>query len=157
MACMGLRPDALRSVWNLNRDITFGASTLGRTREEMIATAVSAINRCHYWTNSHAEFLRMATGDHTLVKHLKSNPADAPLGPQDKVMIDFALRLTREPSAIHREDIDSLKGVGFSDEQAVDIVLITCVFNFMDRLADGLGVGLDPEMQRLVEKNADQG
>jgi hypothetical protein len=48
MACMGLRPDALLSVWNLNRDITFGASTLGRTREEMIATAVSAINRCHY-------------------------------------------------------------------------------------------------------------
>ena len=48
MQCMSVRPDALLSVWNLNSAITFGASTLGRTREEMIATAVSAVNRCHY-------------------------------------------------------------------------------------------------------------
>jgi hypothetical protein len=34
MKCMGLRPEALLSVWRLNRDITFGASTLGRAREE---------------------------------------------------------------------------------------------------------------------------
>lgn len=48
MQCVSLRPDALLSVWNLNSAITFGASTLGRVREEMIATAVSAVNRCHY-------------------------------------------------------------------------------------------------------------
>jgi alkylhydroperoxidase family enzyme len=48
MKCMGLRPDALMGVWRLNMAITFGASTLGRRREEMIATAVSALNHCHY-------------------------------------------------------------------------------------------------------------
>ncbi len=48
MKCMSLRPKGLRSVWELNAAITFGASTLGRAREEMIATAVSALNRCHY-------------------------------------------------------------------------------------------------------------
>lgn len=48
MKCMGLRPEALLSVWRLTLGITFGASTLGRAREEMIATAVSALNHCHY-------------------------------------------------------------------------------------------------------------
>jgi alkylhydroperoxidase family enzyme len=48
MKCMGLRPEALMGVWQLNMAITFGASTLGRRREEMIATAVSALNHCHY-------------------------------------------------------------------------------------------------------------
>ena len=48
MQCMGLRPQALMGVWRLNMSITFGASTLGRRREEMIATAVSALNHCHY-------------------------------------------------------------------------------------------------------------
>ena len=72
-------------------------------------------------------------------------------------MIDCALKLTRAPSSVKREDLDVLKQRGFSEEQVVDIVLITCTFNFMDRLADGLGVELDPQMQRLVEKNADKG
>jgi alkylhydroperoxidase family enzyme len=72
-------------------------------------------------------------------------------------MIDFALKLTREPSSVKREDLDLVKQHGFSEEQVVDIVLITCTFNFMDRLADGLGVELDPQMQRLVDSNADKG
>jgi len=42
----------------------------------------------------------METGDHTLVKHLKTDPANAPLEPADKAMIDFALKLTREPSSV---------------------------------------------------------
>jgi hypothetical protein len=46
--CMSLRPEALSGVWNLNMSVTFGASTLGRVREEMIATSVSAVNHCHY-------------------------------------------------------------------------------------------------------------
>jgi uncharacterized peroxidase-related enzyme len=99
----------------------------------------------------------MATGDHTLVRHLKSDPAHAPLDPRDRAMIDFALKLTREPHAVNAEDIQKLRSNGFGEEQIVDIVLITCTFNFMDRLADGLGVELGPEMQRLVEKNAGLG
>jgi uncharacterized peroxidase-related enzyme len=107
--------------------------------------------------SAHAEFLRMETGDQTLVKHLKTDPANAPLEPQDKAMIDFALRLTLEPSVVKREDVDAHRQRDFSKEQLVDIVLIACTFNFMDRLADGLGVELDPPMQRLVERNADKG
>jgi len=48
MKCMSLRPEALLGVWRMSTALTFGASTLGRAREEMIATAVSALNHCHY-------------------------------------------------------------------------------------------------------------
>ena len=71
-------------------------------------------------------------------------------------MIDFALKLTREPSSVTQREIESLRRHGFSEEQVVDIVLIACTFNFMDRLADGLGVEIDPQMQRLIERNADK-
>lgn len=99
----------------------------------------------------------METGDHTLVKHLKTDPANAPLMPQDKAMIDFALKLTREPASVRKEDLEFLQQHGFAEAQIVDIILITCTFNFMDRLADGLGVELDARTQRLVEQNADKG
>jgi len=46
--CISLRPQAMAGVWDLTQGITFGASTLVRVREEMIATAVSVVNRCHY-------------------------------------------------------------------------------------------------------------
>ena len=72
-------------------------------------------------------------------------------------MIDFALKLTSAPATVKQEDFQFLQQSGFSEEQAVDIVLITCMFNFLDRLADGLGVTLDPFMQRLVEKNEGNG
>ena len=48
MKVLGLSPDMLRSVKNMNSVITFGGSSLGRRREEMIATLVSTLNGCHY-------------------------------------------------------------------------------------------------------------
>lgn len=85
------------------------------------------------------------------MKGLKTDPDSAPLDPQDRAMIDFALKLTRSPSDMGREDVEALRQQGFAEEQIVDIVLITCTFNFMDRLADGLGVELDPMIRKLVE------
>ena len=91
------------------------------------------------------------------MKALKTDPENAPLEPADRAMIDFALKLTQEPSSVERKDVALLEQSGFSQEQVVDIVLITALFNFMDRLADGLGVELDPMMQKMVERNADLG
>ena len=98
----------------------------------------------------------MESGDHSLVRHLKTDPENAPLGAQDRAMIDLALKLTRAPATVKREDLEFLQQYGFSEENVVDIVLITCVFNFMNRLADGLGVELDPQMQHLLDANADK-
>jgi uncharacterized peroxidase-related enzyme len=74
------------------------------------------------------------------------------LEPADRVMLEFAEKLTRTPAEMKKEDIERLKEHGFSEEAVVDIVLITCMFNFMDRLADGLGVELDPALRMFAEK-----
>jgi hypothetical protein len=48
MQCMSLNPEAIPAVVALNHAITFGASTLTRVQEEMIATTTSIINECDY-------------------------------------------------------------------------------------------------------------
>ena len=61
-------------------------------------------------------------------------------------MLDFAVALTRHPSAIRREDLDRLRELAFSDTAIHDIVQVTALFNYYNRLAEGLGI--DPEPTR---------
>jgi uncharacterized peroxidase-related enzyme len=67
----------------------------------------------------------------------------AGLTPREMALLDFAVKLTRHPREMRRNDLDSLRGHGFDDEQLVDAVHCIGYFNFINRVLDGLGV--DPE------------
>ena len=61
-------------------------------------------------------------------------------------MLDFAVRLSREPYKMTPEDLDRLRAVGFDDVGILQITLIASWFNYINRVADALGVGKpDPE------------
>ena len=66
--------------------------------------------------------------------------SQADLDDQTRGMLDFAVKLTLDPSSNRKADIELLRGLGLNDQQILSTVLITCNFNFMTRLADGLGV-----------------
>ncbi|HEY4563848.1 MAG TPA: hypothetical protein VIJ36_12765 [Thermoanaerobaculia bacterium] len=65
------------------------------------------------------------------------------LSAADRAMLAFAVKLAREPRAMTRDDVETLRAAGFSDEGVHDIVQITGFFSYYNRLADGLGI--DPE------------
>ena len=58
-------------------------------------------------------------------------------------MLDYAVKLNGDPSATSAEDVASLRAAGFDDQAVMDIVMVVALFNFMNRMADGLGVQLD--------------
>ena len=66
-------------------------------------------------------------------------------------MLDFAVRLTREPGSFTARDLEGLRRAGFDQEAIVSIVLITCLFNFMNRLATGFAVEVPPGYRKVVE------
>ena len=94
-------------------------------------------------------------GDHALVSAIKSDWRSAPLGEADRAMLEYAEKLTRTPSALTRADLDGLRR-HFSEEQVYDIVVIACLFNFMDRAADAFGVELDATL-RARARSAPEG
>ena len=74
----------------------------------------------------------------------------ADLDPQTRGILDFSAKLTRDPAGMQESDVQSLRDLGLSDEQILSTVGITCLFNFMNRLADGLGVDISAERQEAM-------
>ena len=69
-------------------------------------------------------------------------------------MLEFAESLTLDPGNSKSQYVAELRSHGWTDEDVVDIVHITCLFNYLDRVADGLGAELDPSRgwQTMAEK-----
>jgi uncharacterized peroxidase-related enzyme len=67
----------------------------------------------------------------------------APLTGADRAMLDFAVKLAREPRSMTKDDVETLRAAGFSDTAIHDVVQVTGFFSYYNRLADGLGI--DPE------------
>ncbi len=58
-------------------------------------------------------------------------------------MLDYAAKLTRRPETMEEADVEGLRRTGFSDTAIHDIVQVTALFNYYNRLADGLGITLE--------------
>ena len=58
-------------------------------------------------------------------------------------MLDYAVKLTRTPAQIAAEDIERLRAVGFDDTGILDTCQVVSYYNYVNRLADGLGVELE--------------
>lgn len=72
---------------------------------------------------------------------------EAELSPADRAMLDYAVKLTREPWKMTEADVEALRSHGFDDAAIHDVAQVTALFNYFNRLADGLGVDPEPEWE----------
>jgi uncharacterized peroxidase-related enzyme len=82
--------------------------------------------------------------DEKLVEQLKKDYTQAELSPQDRAMLDFVVKLTRDATQISPRDHEKLRAAGFDDRGILQITLIASWFNYINRVADALGVGREP-------------
>ncbi|MCE2514710.1 MAG: peroxidase [Acidobacteria bacterium] len=80
------------------------------------------------------------------MERIKRDWRAAGLGEADRALLAFADKLTREPSASTESDLAELRRHGFGDEELLDAVQIISYFNYINRIADGLGVDLEDFM-----------
>jgi uncharacterized peroxidase-related enzyme len=83
----------------------------------------------------------MVTLDDKLIAGLREDYTKAPISQQDRAMLDYVVQLTRDATRITPQDHDKLRAVGFDDTAILQITLIASWFNYINRVADGLGVG----------------
>ena len=95
---------------------------------------------------AHAEDLGTMSRDDELAEQVKEDFRASKLEPRYKSLCEWAEKLTLTPAKCTREDIEALKQAGWTEEQIVSAAQIIGYFNHLNRLADGLGIDLEPEM-----------
>lgn len=81
------------------------------------------------------------TLDKDLVHALEQDYTRAPITESERVMLDYVVQLTRDATRIGPQDHDRLRAAGFDDRGILQITLIASWFNYINRVADALGVG----------------
>jgi len=81
--------------------------------------------------------------DKELVAALEDDYTKAPVSEQDRVMLDYVVQVTRDATRIGPVHHERLRAVGFDDRAILQITLIAAWFNYINRVADALGVGQD--------------
>jgi uncharacterized peroxidase-related enzyme len=101
---------------------------------------------------AHGEDLRIATGNRLLAETVKRDYREAPLSARDRALCEFAEKLTRHPSRMTAEDCQRLRREGLDDRDILDAVEVIAYFNYINRVADGLGVDPEPEIMRRARE-----
>ena len=96
---------------------------------------------------SHEKDLRSAVESDDQRQAIQDDYRSAGLTMSEVVLLDYAVKLTKNPREMTRGDVDALRNLGYSDEQLVDAVQCIGYFNFINRVLDGLGVDPEPGMR----------
>jgi len=116
-------------------DLMLAPSGLSKLEREMIAVAVSSVNRCYYCLVAHGAAVRTLSGDPALGELMVMNYRAARLSKRQRAMLDFAAKLTAEPWSVEEEDREALRKAGFSERDIWDIAAVAGFYNMTNRVA----------------------
>jgi uncharacterized peroxidase-related enzyme len=119
-----------------------GPSPFTQGQRELIAAYVSGLNACEYCHGTHVAVAEACGVTPDLIKALLADIETAPIEPRMKPILKYAKKLTLAPARITEVDAASVYGAGWNDDALYSTVLVTALFNFYNRLVDGVGLAL---------------
>lgn len=134
-----------------------GPSPFSEAERELIATHVSGLNRCHYCRAVHAATAERLGVPRTVLERLVDGIDAAAVPDRMRPVLHYAEKLTRNPAGVTQADADAILAAGWDATAVYHTVAVTALFNFMNRLVEGLGIELSPAYigpasKRLAER-----
>jgi uncharacterized peroxidase-related enzyme len=129
------RPDRLSAWFRHFRMLHEPTEHLGPADREMISVVVSMANGCLYCLVAHGAALREALGDGVKGDRITYDWRRADLDERQRAICAYAEKLTLRPREVGQADLESLREVGLTDEEAWDVAEIAAMYNFTNRLA----------------------
>lgn len=122
-----------------------GPSPLGVEQRELIAAYVSGLNACHWCHRIHTRVAAAFGVDRDLLEQVVDDVDSSAVAEEMKPLLRLVRKLTLTPGRMTRADAEAVFAVGWDDRALHDTVSICALFNFMNRLVEGLGIGGDTE------------
>ncbi len=131
------RPEEFRAFFTYH-DALMEKETpgLSKAEREMIVVATSARNQCQYCVIAHGAILRIRAKNPYLADQLATNYRKADISPRQKLMLDFAIKVSWHAEQVDEQDYRLLNEHGFDDEDIWDIGGISAFFGLSNRLVN---------------------
>jgi uncharacterized peroxidase-related enzyme len=139
----------LNAFTDMYNDLMLGESNITPLEREMIAVVVSSINRCYYCLVAHGNSVRKLSKNPELGEQMAINYRLADLKPNQRAMMDFAVKMTEESYKIEEIDRQTLRDNGYSDQDIWDIASIASFFNMSNRMASAIDMRPNVEYHSL--------
>jgi uncharacterized peroxidase-related enzyme len=139
-------PAGLMAWYTLRTTLFDDPAPLTPVEAELIAFVVSATNGCGYCVAHHGPRMARLLGDEPLARAIARDYREADLPARHRVLLDYAVALSCEPSERTRMDVDRVREYGYDDLAVVKATEIAAFANGMTRIASALGVQLEPDV-----------
>jgi len=145
-------PDASIPLIEYHEVVLRGPSPFTEAERELIAGFVSTLNGCGYCTSVHvaaAENMGAAKG---LIAALVADPELRDAETRMRPVLDYARKLTERPASVTQADVDAIFAAGWEPEALFCVASVTALFNFMNRLVEGMRIKADPVYAPMAAK-----
>jgi uncharacterized peroxidase-related enzyme len=144
------RPEEFRAFFAYHDALMDKDTALTKADREMIVVATSADNHCQYCVVAHGAILRIRSKDALVADQVATNYHKADIGPREKAILDFALKVSNDSHSIDGEDSDALFEFGLTGDDVWDIASIVGLFGFSNRLANFASIRPNDEFYTMA-------
>ncbi|ATL67444.1 carboxymuconolactone decarboxylase family protein [Nocardia terpenica] len=150
------RPDLLEVVLTGFTGM-FGGGVLPRETKEIISAWTSRVNSCPYCVGTHNYFLRLFGGPAELTEAIETaaSPDELPVDERTRQLLHLVTKVSTAAYRITDADWERTEAAGWTNEEVLEAVFCAALFNFINRLVDGLGLGTSVTESRISRQTID--
>ncbi|MDE2133839.1 MAG: peroxidase-related enzyme [Alphaproteobacteria bacterium] len=145
-------PATARPLIEYHEALMRGESPLSVGERELIAAYVSGLNACAYCHRVHTVTAEAFGIEEGALQALLDNVDTAPVDDRMKTLLRYVNKLTRLPARLTSADAEAVYAAGWNDQALHDTISVCALFNFMNRLVEGIGVTADANYFQLSGK-----
>lgn len=139
-------PEGAQPLMEYHDVILRGPSPLTVAERELIAAVVSGTNACGFCYGAHALAAERFGMEESLMTALLEDIDTAPVDDKIKPILKYVKKLTRTPAQIVKADADAVLEAGWTEQALYHAVSVCALFNFMNRIVEGMGVKVNPDL-----------